>query len=139
MNKYDLRTKYIEIRKLIKNKAVLSDNIAENVLTADIYANSKNIGIYVNLPNEVSTEKLILQGFADKKNVSVPAIEGQSINFYSINSLKDLYSVGAFGIQEPIVSTETLVSPESIDLLIIPGICFDLYGNRLRIRQRLLR
>jgi 5-formyltetrahydrofolate cyclo-ligase len=131
MDKQDLRIKYIKVRKAIKNRASLSDIISENVLKSDIYAGAKNIGIYVSFGDEVSTTKLISQSLLDKKNVFVPAVEKREINFYTINNLEDLCSTGAFGIPEPVISKEKLVNPENIDLLIVPGICFDLAGNRL--------
>ena len=138
MNKQELRITYAKIRKFIENKASLSDIITNTVLKTSVYANSKNIGIYVNLSEEVSTKKLILQSFADKKTVSVPVVEGQDINFYTINHLDDLCNTGAFGIKEPIPSKNRLVNKNSIDLLIIPGICFDIYGNRIGSGKRIL-
>ena len=131
MNKKDLRAKFLKIRKNIKNKEILSEAIAGNLLKSEFFTRAKNIGIYVNFGDEVSTTKIISQSLLDKKNVSVPAVGGQAINFYTINGLEDLGGTGVFGIPEPAVSKEKLVDPENIDLLIVPGICFDLAGNRL--------
>jgi len=51
------------------------------------------------------------------------------MNFYQISSVDDLKHKNNFGILEP--NSNTLINPKDIDLMIVPGICFDLYNNRL--------
>ena len=36
-----------------------------------------------------------------------------------------------FGVQEPFDETENIIFPEKIDLVIVPGLCFDKSKNRL--------
>lgn len=138
MDKLNLRIKYLKIRKSIENKAFLSDIIANNVLNSHIYSNSKNIGIYVGFDEEVSTKKLILQCLANKKCISVPVVEENKLSFYNITNLEDLCNKSPFGIQEPIPCKDNLTHKNSLDLLIVPGICFDINGNRIGYGKRIL-
>ncbi len=131
MTKQNLRAKFIRIGKLIKDKNSLSDIIAENVLKSSAFAAAKNVGIYVNFGDEVSTKKIISQSLSSGKNVSVPVVAKDEMNFYSIKSLNDLREMNNFGIRQPAAERKNLVDPTKLDLLIVPGICFDLAGNRI--------
>ena len=131
MDKDGLRNKYIEIRKAIKNKDSLSDQIAENVLNSEIFVVAKNIGVYVNFGDEVSTKKITSQSLAAGKNVSVPVVAGREMNFYSIKSLDDLCEMNNFGIRQPAAERKSFADPKKLDLMIVPGVCFDLAGNRI--------
>ena len=131
MNKENLRIKYKYIRNSIKNKNLLSEKITQNIINSDFYKNSNCIGVFVSLEQEVSTSNLLLSAFSDKKIICVPVVQGMEINFYKISSFNDLSNTGNFGIKEPCIHKSNLISSQNIDLLIVPGICFDLYGNRV--------
>ncbi|PMP68103.1 MAG: 5-formyltetrahydrofolate cyclo-ligase, partial [Thermodesulfobacterium geofontis] len=57
-----------------------------------------------------------------------PIIKGENLLFGEIKSLNDL-KVGSYGILEPQEPID--LDPEDIDIIIVPGIAFDLRGFRL--------
>ena len=65
--------------------------------------------------------------------VIFPCVNNQSkmIESYMINSLKEDFVQGSFGIIEPINEKCKKINPRDIDLIFIPGIVFDLHGNRI--------
>ena len=91
------------------------------------FINAKTIGIYVSFRNEVNTISLIKEMLAVKK-ICVPKTENHEMNFYTINSLKELKK-GNYGILEP--DNDKLVNKKDIDLLIVPIVSYDKDHNRL--------
>ena len=66
-----------------------SQKIHQKVLSHSIYQKAKTVGIYVHLPLEVETCSLI-EAIRKEKNVCVPKVQGDYMNFYMIDSLNDL-------------------------------------------------
>ena len=130
MNKSILRSKYIEIRKSIKgeNKLKYDNDIFGKIINSSEYKKSKLVLIYVSLKDEVDTIKLIKQCLKENKKVAVPKCQGNTINFYYINSLEELKK-GKFNLLEP--ENNSLVLDSENSICIIPGICFDKQGNRI--------
>lgn len=91
------------------------------------FIKAKSIGIYVSFRNEVETINLIKE-MIDKKNISVPKVVNDKMEFYHISSFNEL-SKSDFGILEP--NNNQLVPKNKIDLLIVPMVGYDSKGNRL--------
>ena len=126
LNKKELRNKYLDIRKNIKNKAELSDKIIANLLNSALLNKNLMIGCYASLPNEVNTWKLL-----ENKSYKLcfPRIQEDTLEFYEVNSSKDFIK-GKLNIYEPNISCK-LIAKEKIDIMLIPCIAADLKGNRI--------
>lgn len=129
--KNDLRKKYISIRNNIKNKEEKSLVIMKKIKEEEKYKNAKVVALYKNLKSEVDTSELIEYSIKIGKTVVLPRVEGKILKFYKINLLNDKLIKSAFGIEEPIADKTKLICKDDIDLLIVPGICFDRQKNRL--------
>jgi len=127
MNKNDLRKKYKLIRSNISNKENKNKIIFDNIIKNEQIKKCKVIMTYISFNDEVDTLNLI-NYFLDKKIIAVPKVNKDSMDFYIINSLKDLKK-GTFGILEPTSNNKLNNFDNSV--CIIPGICFDKKGNRI--------
>ena len=123
MTKKELREKYIQIRKNIKNKEELSNQIANKVLESLEYANAKTICLYKSFGSEVDTSEIIKQALKDGKTVGLPVVSETSMDFYKIDIIE--------ADQDPSLDMDECIEPKTIDLIIVPGICFDLENNRI--------
>ena len=65
----------------------------------------------------------------ENKNCFFPKVVNNKLYFHKISNLNEL-DEGYFGIPEPGKSA-VLSDINSIDLFIVPGLCFDLKGSRL--------
>jgi len=63
------------------------------------------------------------------KALFLPAVEGDEMLFRRVVDLKDIVP-GRFGIKQPAVDSPA-ADPEGIDLIVIPGVGFDLAGQRI--------
>ena len=125
--KKELRKKYLEIRKKIKNKNSKDLTIFKKVIINEKVKKTTTILIYVSTKDEVDTKKLI-EYFLKSKKVAVPKVMGNDMKFYFIKSLDDLEK-GSFNILEP--KTKAEVKDFSNALSITPGICFSKDGYRI--------
>lgn len=87
---------------------------------------SNTILLYHALPDEVQTVEFLNKWCRDKRLV-LPVVHGDDLILHRY--LPNKVGVGYCSILEP-TDTE-IISPEEIDLAIIPGVAFDRGGNRL--------
>lgn len=136
MDKGELR-KEIKLKRenLDKNIKLRADEkIRKSLFESKIYKNSKVVFIYVNMDSEINTIDIIKELLTSDKTIAVPkvipvSLKERQMKALKINSLLQLNESGAFGILEPSVECEDI--SEDVDLIIIPGLAFDINGNRL--------
>jgi 5-formyltetrahydrofolate cyclo-ligase len=119
-------------RMLFSEVIAKSERIKEQVFHMDEFKDAKTILFYLSYDNEVYTHEMIKESLEIKKQVVVPKTDRNSrtILCSSLTKWDDLVA-GAYDILEPRQECLKEVLPESIDLIIIPGIAFDCQGNRI--------
>lgn len=130
----------IKIREeVIKKRNYLSLEIKKNydelifkqLINSDIYNKAKKIFTYVSFGSEVDTKKFIKYALNDNKEIYVPKTDkvNKEMVAININSLNNM-SVDNWGILEP-KSVEKNKIGREFDLIIMPGVAFDRFGNRI--------
>lgn len=107
--------------------------MADRIIGHQWFYRAEILLAFVNYGSEISTEEIILEALSKGKQVFVPKVEGEEMFFYRIKSLEELQE-GYKGIREPVGDTERFdyeMYKESRLLLLMPGVAFDIYGNRL--------
>ena len=104
--------------------------IKKRLMAVKEFKNAKNIFLYYSYADEVDTQALIDECFGDK-NIFLPRVYKDHLEpalFQGKNHLKPGYGK----IPEPIgTPIRTEISPEKIDLIVVPGVAFDRHGTRL--------
>ncbi|MGB5823407.1 MAG: 5-formyltetrahydrofolate cyclo-ligase [Proteocatella sp.] len=121
-----------EIRLAIKKEELIESDraIYKNFMSMEALKWADVIFCFVSLTREIDTTPIITELLNCGKTVGVPkCISGNTMEVYEIKSLNDLES-GFYGIYEPKKSCR-LISPQEIDLAIIPCTSCDVKGNRL--------
>ncbi|HZH59591.1 MAG TPA: 5-formyltetrahydrofolate cyclo-ligase [Metabacillus sp.] len=93
---------------------------------------AKTIAVTISRGREIDTKNIIEKAWAQGKHVVVPKCNPRlnEMIFRKIDTFQQLETV-FFGLKEPIVSKTVSVEPEDINLMIVPGICFDQEGYRI--------
>lgn len=151
----DYREQKRTIRKEVLNKRdaipldlrKLADMaIADRIIGHQWFYGAEVLLAFVNYGSEISTIEIIEEALRKGKKVFVPRIDkvvggsrGASdtqtdiMNFYEITSMNQL-AEGYKGIPEPDGTTECFAYEKYKEhrmLLLMPGVAFDIYGNRM--------
>ena len=115
-----------------KNDKIIKDNIIkEKLKETKFYKNSRNIFMYLGFGSEIDTKVYVKEFLSEGKNVFVPRIKDNIMEAVKIYSLSDLVK-NKYGIPEPSYNLyKTSDGSKNIDLIIVPGLAFDITGGRL--------
>ena len=130
MPKRSLREKLLAARRHLSTETCLhlSVLIQTRFLDSDAYRQAQCLGLYSPVLNEVHTEMVARRALADGKRLVYPRVQGAQLEFVELPTLAAL-APGTFGIAEP--TGDRLVPLAELDLLVLPGVGFDLAGYRL--------
>lgn len=128
--KKEIREKYLAIRKNIINREEKTKEIVDRLLNDSTYQKANTIALFKSFNFEVDTNSIIDISLSNNKVVALPRIEQDEIVFYKIDS-KSILVKNKYKIEEPISKKDNYIEKENIDLVIVPGLCFDRSGNRL--------
>ena len=137
MTKAQIRDRMKEERSKMPNAELVQKSklIHEQLLQTKAYGQCSKIFSFVSFGNEVDTRELISRALAEQKIVYVPRVEKKNLEFYEIQNLSGLIP-SKFGVPEPEINPELRFSLSSCEpmetaLMIMPGLAFDLIGNRI--------
>ncbi|AYO31526.1 5-formyltetrahydrofolate cyclo-ligase [Biomaibacter acetigenes] len=129
--KKELRRIFLKTRSELAAEDIIekSAKIMSRLFSLSEFRGAKTIMFYVDAGNEVKTRDGLTKALSEGKRVVVPKVKkGYGLLAIEIKSLDEL-SPGTFGILEP--AGEKGISPEEIDLVVVPGVAFDKRGNRM--------
>ncbi|NVM31014.1 MAG: 5-formyltetrahydrofolate cyclo-ligase [Candidatus Helarchaeota archaeon] len=134
LSKEEIRKSILELRNeqpqdLVQQK---SDRIISNLMNIEEYKTAKCVMLYSGKEKEVQTEKLIRSALKTKR-VILP-ITNTKQGILEISELKNYdleLEKAAFNILEPKREFYRPRMINLIDLFVVPGVAFDIYGNRL--------
>lgn len=87
---------------------------------------ANKILMYHSLPDEISTHRF-LKKWNKHKQFFLPRVNGVNLDILPYDETR--LELGAFHIEEP--TGQNTVNVEEIELIVVPGVAYDLKGNRL--------
>lgn len=127
-----VRKEILEKRDMMSKTQVedLSDKIKNNVLQWDKFIGATTIMIYSNYKNEVVTKGIIEECIKLNKRIVLPKSikESHDIIPCLVTGFNELIP-GVYGIFEP--DGSNVIEKSQIDLVIVPGVAFDMRGDRI--------
>jgi 5-formyltetrahydrofolate cyclo-ligase len=128
--KQEIRVRLIAQRVSLDKDSMdaAGDVITRAFIDAKLVEEKNNILCYIPVNNEVETKLLIDDIQALHKRVYVPAYDKDKGKYvFALFTGWDNLAVGPYDVMQPADSQET----NSIDIAILPGVAFDIHGNRL--------
>lgn len=133
MDKHKTRIEMINWLKQIhtKDKQQIEKQLYFHLFMSPIWRNAQVIGTTWSQKLEWNTKPIIEQAWKEKKIACIPKsnYETKQMTFYKITAESVLHK-GYANILEP-SPQEQRIDKHQIDLLIVPGIVFDAFGNRI--------
>ena len=106
---------------------ILSGKIYENLKKISLYTNSQNIACYFPIGSEVNTRNVMLNILEQGKNLLLPKVVNDNLEFYIVPNLEKLEK-GSFEIMEP---KDSCKKAEKINCVLIPTVGVSKTGIRL--------
>jgi 5-formyltetrahydrofolate cyclo-ligase len=140
-NKHGLEKQKAELRAKIRAamkeispaaRAAASKRLCAKLKEQPFFQSAGSVLFFAPLPNEADVWPLLDKSLAAGKTVALPRFDSAGEN-YSACRVQHLWTEivrGQFGIREPSASCAEIPLKE-IDLILVPGIAFDLHGRRL--------
>jgi 5-formyltetrahydrofolate cyclo-ligase len=107
-----------------------SQKIKKRLFSLKEFKEAHTILFYYSKGSEVETEEMMEEALRKGKRVLLPRVRGREIYLGEIRDLEKDVEKGSFGIREP-KETSKKATLKGIDLVILPGIAFDLKGERI--------
>ena len=129
MEKKDIRKNILTIRESLSEEEVKEKSrlICSQLLNMHCFEQSKWIYGYMPIRNEVDIRPFLQHHLEEGKNIALPRVNGDTMEFYQIASFEDLEE-GSFHVLEP---KEGCPKAESNGFILVPGVVFDRKGGRI--------
>ena len=133
--KIALRKTIIQKRKklgdLKKNEKSIA--IAKRLFGMDEFKKAKSVFCFLSTSAEVQTDWIIRESLGFGKQVLVPLLDSgeENLQVVRIPSMDIEFVTGRYGIREPAPKFRNIIPFSSIDFVMVPGLAFDAFGNRV--------
>ncbi|WP_088035749.1 5-formyltetrahydrofolate cyclo-ligase [Evansella clarkii] len=109
-----------------------SKTVQEKLFTSELWKKADVVGTTISVGNELDTCSIIKQAWEENKRIAAPKCfpENRQLIFYEFSSFEDLEE-SFYGLKEPIPSKTLKITPEEMELLLVPGLVFDEEGYRI--------
>lgn len=130
MDKQQLRKAIREKKRAMPPEEIerRSEILARMFLEAPVYRQARTLYGYLPYNQEVRTIPILEQALRDGKQVAVPKVYGDTMNFILLEDLTQV-AKGYAGIPEPIADGPVAQDPAA--LVLMPGLAFDPQGHRI--------
>ncbi|MEE4252996.1 MAG: 5-formyltetrahydrofolate cyclo-ligase [Desulfuromusa sp.] len=130
MGKALFRKQFLSLRRQLDLSVHLrlSQQAQQQLIASECFARAKTVALYSPINNEVATEQVFLEARKGNKQVYYPRVDGDDLAFFEVRETSELLP-GGFGVAEPVTGRQ--ISVTELDLVVVPGVAFDLRGHRL--------
>jgi 5-formyltetrahydrofolate cyclo-ligase len=126
-----IRSKILRVLKNQKeeDRSRKSETIKRELFKSSVFKKAKRVMFYISFDGEVETLTMIQAARKLGKMIAVPVCRSNRRIAPCVLLDKMKLVKGLYGILEPV--PHHLVAPAQIDLVVVPGVAFDAYGQRL--------
>ncbi len=136
--KHSIRKQILTLRNAMSVEEIetKSDRIRQNALSLVSVQRAEYVLCYASYKSEVQTKMLINELLKEGKKVYLPKVCGEDMDFYKINTLKDM-TEGYKGIPEPSAECTDLLTKSIWEnngnrmVMFLPGAAFSENGARI--------
>lgn len=131
--KTEIRKQAHANRKAQENKDEISETIVHRFMQLSEYGSAETVLFYIDVRDEVRTRHALPEALASGKRIIVPYCVDGELELFHLESMDEL-ELGMYKILEPKEALRSVaakrISPEHIDLIMVPGVAFDRIGGR---------
>lgn len=110
-------------------KQQIEQQLITELFQTTAWQTAQTVGLYRSMPHEFNTIPILEQAFIEGKRVALPVVVSQRRMEFRQVTPTTAFTKTAFGVEEP--QSTRVVSKETIDLLVVPGVAFTQTGYRI--------
>ncbi len=116
--------------EIIKEKSHI---IEERLFNLEEYQKSNFIFSFISFKDEVHTHEIIKNSLNMGKRIGVPVtvIKPRKLLVSELKDFEKELEIGYYGILTPKKEYQRILSPNIVDLVLVPGVAFDVEGYRV--------
>lgn len=133
MEKKQIREELLKKRRElnINHRMDYGYEICNAVVRTEEYQNARIILSFLSMEDEVDMSYFDFCAYQDNKTLAYPVIISKGVMDAYIPDVLGNFETNRFGIREPILSKSSYLSPDRIDLVVVPMLGFDKSGYRI--------
>lgn len=120
--------KILKSQLSLQEKKRISSTIFSRLESCETFQKANTIMLYWSMEDEVHTHDFV-QKWATKKQIILPCVNGAHLELKIYQGTEHLVAGDRYGIPEP--NGPLFTKPETIDLIVVPGVAFDRQNNRM--------
>ena len=133
--RHELRRRAREARRVLSEdqRAVAAEALCRQLYTLPTFVQARRIGCYAAVASEMSLAPTLDEAFSRGQSVYLPHVEHTSpdMRFAHWCGQSRRLMANRFGIPEPLVDVTELVPANTLDVILLPLLAFDVHGGRL--------
>lgn len=133
-SRLQLYNRVLSARDELKPEEIVraSLEVCRRVLSMEEFRTALRVGLYAAFKNEIRTELLFQEGDRHRKEIYFPAVDQQQqgMSYFRVLCFEDLLPIDG-GMREPSAKQSRLRDLNTLNVLIVPGVAFDLQGSRM--------
>jgi 5-formyltetrahydrofolate cyclo-ligase len=133
-SKSQLYNRILSARDELKLEDVerISAQIENRLISLHEFRTALRVGLYAAYKNEVRTDVIFVEGDKYRKEIYYPAVDEErgGLSYFRVMQLSDLLHIEE-GFCKPSSTQSRLRDLNNLDILIVPGVAFDLKGRRM--------
>ncbi len=106
---------------------IVSEKMQKRLKKINAFRNAQKIGVYYPIGSEILTQDIIQELLSNGKDVFLPKVTGENIEFRKITDFSNLEK-GSFDIMEP---KDECQLDNNLDVVLVPTVGISLIGVRL--------
>lgn len=130
MRKEEIRRQLLAERQSLDEQSyyALSSRVQDFLIHSACFEQAERLALYSPVRREVATDAIFTAALESGKQVYYPKVVGNDLEFHELADLGDLVP-GTFSVPEP--NGDQIIDAGLLDLIVVPGVAFDLTGQRL--------
>ncbi|HAF87373.1 MAG: 5-formyltetrahydrofolate cyclo-ligase [Legionellaceae bacterium] len=128
-----LRKTYQRLRQScsVTEQQQASYAIFKQLKTLSRYRYAKNLALYYAVQREICLKSVWLSAASQGKLCYFPSVTAEKTLVFLPATPKTPFSPNKFNIPEPVVDIKKATNPDTLDIIFVPLVAFDLYCTRL--------
>ncbi len=111
-----------------EEKHIASEIIIKKIEETAAFKDAHTIMVFWSMSDEVMTHEAVRR-WSRKKKIILPCVKGDTLELREFKGMESMKIGESFGIAEPV--GPLFVNRESLQLIITPGVAFDISKNRM--------